>query len=91
MNKVATKVPDKWLEIGIQLGLEAAKIRAIASQHQGESAKIFMDIFDHWERQSGDQPKTWSTVIAVLKAPSVDESTLAHDIELISISPNHST
>ena len=91
MNKIATKVPDKWPEIGIQLGLEAAQIRAIASQHRGESAKVFMDIFDHWERQSGDQPKTWSTVIEVLKTPSVGESTLAHDIELMSVPPNHST
>ena len=85
MNKVATKVPDKWLEIGIQLGLEAAQIRAIAFQHREESSKIFMDIFDYWKRQSGDQPKSWSTMVEVLKTQSVDEPTLAHDIELMSV------
>ena len=91
MTRVAMKTLDKWLEMGIQLGLEAAQIRAIASQHRGESAKIFMDIFDYWERQPGEQPKTWSTIIEVLKTPLVGESSLASDIELMCTTPNPST
>ena len=81
MNEVAAKIPHKWMEIGFQLGLSLAKIEAIKYQHHRESTKIFIDIFDHWEKQPGDEPKTWSTVIEALKTPLVAEETLAHELE----------
>ena len=91
MNEVAAKTPNKWLEIGIQLGLKTNQIDAIKYQHQGESSKIFADIFNQWEKQPGAEPKTWSTVIKVLKTPIVGEETLAHHLELSMTVTQHST
>ena len=91
LNEVAAKTPNKWREIGIQLGLTNGRIEAIELKHRGSSTKIFIDIFDHWEKQQGDEPKTWLTVINVLKAPIVGEETLANDLELSMTMTQHST
>ena len=88
MNKVAAKVPNKWMQIGIQLDIPVSQLEAFNSQHQGESSKNFIEVFTHWEKQPGGKPKTWSTVIDVLKSPSVAEVSLAIDLELTIITQN---
>ena len=81
MNRVAIHIPDKWMEIGIQLDIPQGRLEAFRQKHQGDSNRILIDVFSYWEKQPGDKPKTWSTVINVLKTPSVGEHTLARALE----------
>lgn len=84
MNHVAAKTPTKWMELGIQLGLEAAQLQAMDHQHRGKSASIFVDIFECLKKNPGNNPITWLTVIEALKSESVGEKALAHHLESIS-------
>ena len=82
MNKVAARTPDKWMVLGIQLGIEAAQLHALDAEHRGNSDKIYIDIFNRWKKKVDGKPKTWLTVIDALKTPSVGEVALARDLEL---------
>jgi hypothetical protein len=84
MNHVAAKTPTKWMELGIQLGLEAAQLQALDHQHRGKSASIFADIFECLKKNPGNKPITWLTVIEALKSASVGEMALANHLESIS-------
>ena len=81
MNRVAVHIPHKWMEIGIQLDVPRGRLEAFNQRHLGESMKILVEVFNYWESQSGDKPKTWYTVIDALKTPLVGEHTLASDLE----------
>ena len=87
MNRVAVHIPHKWMEIGIQLNIPQSHLETFNQRYQGKSTKIFAEMFNYWENQSGDEPKTWYTIIDALKTPSVGEHTLASDLE----SPSNST
>ena len=91
MNRVAVHTPHKWLEIGIELEIPHGQLQAYKQQHQGESTKIFVDVFNYWEKRPGSKPKTWSTVIDALRTPLVGEQTLAHNLESeMSLTPTSS-
>ena len=81
MNRVAVHIPHKWMEIGIQLDVPQGDLESFNQRHLGQSMKIFVEMFNYWEKHSGDKPKTWYTVIDALKTPSVGEHTLASDLE----------
>ena len=81
MNIVAAQTPNKWLEFGLQLGIDTNQLNAFEKQHRGDINSIYADIFSAWEKRPGDTPFTWSTVIDVLKSPSVQEITQAQDIQ----------
>lgn len=81
MNKVAPKTPDKWKMIGLQLGVSVNRLNAIEYQRQADTNSIFMEVFTAWEKQPGDKPCTWSTMIDVLRSPAVGEHTLAQTLQ----------
>ena len=90
MNHVAAGTPNKWKELGIQLGLENAHLQALDHQHRGKSNSIFADIFEHLRKNPGDKPFTWSTVIEALRSPSVQEEILARHLESMYTCSNNS-
>ena len=81
MRIVAPRTPNKWMQIGLQLGLPHCQLQALDYQYRGDSQKIFAGIFAYREKQPGDEPMTWLTVINVLRAQGIDELTLAHELE----------
>ena len=81
MNRVAPHILHKWMEIGIQLDVPRGHLEAFNQRHLGESMKILVEVFNYWENQSGDEPKTWYTITDALKTPSVGEHTLARYLE----------
>ena len=81
VNRVAVHIPNKWMEIGIQFEIPHSQLQAFKHECHGECSKILVEIFNYWEKQPSDKPKTWSTVIDVLRTPSVGEHTLACHLE----------
>ena len=91
MRMVAPRTPNKWMQIGIQLGLPYNQLEALECQYRGDSQKIFAGIFAYLEKQPVDEPMTWLTVIDVLRAQGIDELALAHELEtmLSSLQQSH--
>ena len=47
INKIAVKLPDKWKEIGLGLGLEEHELAQIKQQEQTIN-NIFSSVFTKW-------------------------------------------
>ena len=81
MNLVAAKIPEKWREVGIVLGLDSADIKRIeADIPTHKSTPCYVDVFDTWKNK-GTTEYTWDTLIKALRTPVVDASKLANTIE----------
>ena len=81
MNLVAAKIPEKWREVGIGLGLDTTDIKRIeADVPTHKSTLCYVDVFDTWKNK-GTTKYTWGTLLKALRTPSVDASKLASTIE----------
>ena len=74
-------IPNKYEEIGLQLGLTMAEIQAIHPLQQclEDYYKAFNEVFGVWKKR-GSPPYTWETLIGVLKTESVGEVSLADEL-----------
>ena len=79
MNKVASKVPGKWKQISIQLGLTPEDQNCFMDATFGDPTQCFIFVFNVWKSRA-TRPYTWSTIIQALKTPSVGELRLAQEI-----------
>ena len=79
MKEVASKMPVKWKEISIQLGLTLNDQKCFIDATSGDPNQCFTFVFNVWRNQA-TRPYTWSTVIQVLEAPAVDETRLAWEL-----------
>ena len=81
MNFVAAKIPEKWREVGIGLGLDSADISRIeADIPTHKSTPCYLAVFDTWKNK-GTKDYTWDTLLKALKTPLVDAQKLASTIE----------
>ena len=81
MNKVAAKIPSKWRDMGLQLGVDQDVLEGIASISPGDINRCYSNVFTRWKNQnSTTHPYTWSTIVQALKAPAVGEERLADKI-----------
>ena len=78
MKKVAAVIPNKFMIVGLQLGLTMAQMQAICPLHQSleDYHRAFGEVFGVW-RNCGSPPYTWRTIIDVLKTTSVGEVLLS--------------
>ena len=79
MNEVASKVPSKWKQISIQLELTPSDQECFMASSPNDPIQCFTSVFRVWKSRA-TRPYTWSTVIAVLEAPAVDEMRLAQEL-----------
>ena len=79
MNKVAAKIPSKWRDVGIQLGLDQNVLNAVAQVSPGDTNHCFSNVFTLW-RNRKTLPYTWSTIIHVHQTAAVGQEKLAEDI-----------
>ena len=87
---VASKIPDKWRQVGVALGLSQALINAIDDCHRGEFFKCFSDVFKYWQSESTpERPANWATLISVLRSSTVGEKVLAEHIQSTLIGDTH--
>ena len=81
MNCVAAKIPEKWREVGIGLGLDSADIiRIEADIPTHKSTSCYVMVFDTW-KNNGTKEYTWDTLLKALRTPLVNASKLASAIE----------
>ena len=82
VERVATKIPDKWRRVGVALNLSQAQLNAIEKQHRGDPLDCFAEVFNHWQQLSTpQQPVSWTTLVAVLRSDTVGEESLAAFIQ----------
>ena len=81
MNLVAPKIPGKWREMALGLGLNLADISRIeADVPTHQPTPCYLAVFDTWKNK-GTKDYTWDTLLKALRTPLVDESKLASTIE----------
>ena len=77
MAKVAS-IADKWKEVAIGLLFDFTVIELIDIDNSGSSNDCLSEIFSHWKKhESKFLPYSWNSIIEVLRAPFVNECTLA--------------
>jgi len=90
MNEVAAKIPGKWRDVGLQLGVDHDVLEGIATNSQGDTNHCHSKVFTRWKNQnSAMHPYTWSTIVQALKAPAVGEERLADKISVMLIGHHH--
>ena len=81
MNSVAAKIPGKWREVAIGLGLDFADISRIeADVPTHKSTPCYLAVFDTWKNK-GTEDYTWETLLKALRTPLVGGRKLANNIE----------
>ena len=80
MNEVAAEIPNKWRDIGLQLGLSHEVLEVIATISPVNTNLCYSNVFTLWENHN-THPYTWSKIVEVLKAPAVGEEKLATKIK----------
>ena len=87
---VASKIPDKWKQVGVALGLSQPQINAIDGHRRGEPFECFSDVFNYWQSESTpERPANWATLISVLRSNTVGEKVLVEDLQSTLIGDTH--
>ena len=82
MNEVAAKIPGKWRDVGLQLGVDQGVLEGIASISPGDTNRCYSNVFTRWKNQNlKTHPYTWLTVVRALESQSVGENLLASKIK----------
>ena len=81
MDRVAAKIPHKFVTVGLQLGLTLGELQVIGPHHPSleDRHRAFIEMFDVWRRR-GSPPYTWRTIIGVLRCASVGEILLSEQL-----------
>ena len=56
MNEVAAKIPSKWRDMGMQLGLDEGRLDAIALISSGNTNHCFSNVFTLWKNHADETP-----------------------------------
>lgn len=78
MNKVASKLPNKWWQVGLQLDLTADELETWRTLYGGSTAQCFTMVFDTWKKRTRNY--SWAAIITALEAPLVNEARLAEEL-----------
>ena len=82
MNEVAAKIPSKWRDMGLQLGVDQDVLEGIASISPGDINRCYSNVFTRWKNQnSTTYPYTWSTIVRALESATVGKKRLADEIK----------
>lgn len=81
MNEVAAKIPSKWRDMGMQLGLDEGRLDAVALISSGNTNHCFSNVFTLWKNQTR-HPYTWLVAVQALQSASVQENRLAEEIKM---------
>ena len=78
MNEVAAKIPHKWYEVGIELGMECDQLRFLSVSNP-PGFQQFASVFTAWKNYMR-KDYTWAVLIQTLKTPTVNENRLAREL-----------
>ena len=89
-ERVASKIPSKWKQVGVALGFSQSRIDAIEYRRNKVPFECFSDVFDYWQNESTpERPANWATLISVLRSNTVGEEALAEHIQSTLIGDTH--
>ena len=78
MNEIAAKIPSKWMDMGLQPGLDQGALDGIASTSLGDTNHCYRNVFKCWKDQNlTSHPYTWLMVVKALETPAVGQGSLA--------------
>ena len=81
VNEIATKIPSKWKDVGLQLGLDIGELEGIALISPGDTNHCYSHVFTRWKNQnSKTRPYKWSTILWALETQAVGQLSLASTI-----------
>ena len=78
-NEIATKIPNMWYAVGIQLKLTHNDLCSWLAESPSDTKKLFGHVFTAW-KERGTRDYSWATMIEVLKTPSVCQPRLAEEL-----------
>ena len=86
MNEIASVIPAKWRDVGIQLGVSSGTLDDIQSQNAGKPPPMsafhsFERVFLEW-KQLAQSSYMWKTIITALRTPAVGEVQLANTLAM---------
>ena len=79
LDKVAARANEKWKIVGLKLKISLQQLNSIDEKYK-QAILCYAEVFQLWQNK-GDPSFTWSTIIAVLQAPSVGEAQLATELQ----------
>lgn len=82
MNEVASKIPTKWKQLGIQLRLDVSDLERIEAglpygMQQCDTA--FIEMFTRWKK-ARPSAFAWGTLITALETPALSEKQVANEL-----------
>ena len=81
MNEIAAEIPDKWKEVGIELGLATSDIKRIETDiPTHKSNPCYVEVFHIW-KTNDVEAYTWATVLKTLRTKLVNAHGLARTLE----------
>ncbi len=81
VHKALYRAQNRWLSIGLELGLELAVLSNIEVQYAIKgNDRCLMEMLAAWLKQLTPRP-TWQSLVAALKDETVGEEEVAADIE----------
>ena len=87
MNKVAVRRPNKWWEVGLQLGMTPSDLENLRAVYGGNSLRCFSMIFESWKEKT--RICSWAAIITALEAPLVGETRLAEELKTTLNDPSY--
>ena len=78
MNEVAAKIPQKWQDVGIQLGVQYDQLQFLSVSNPPGSHQ-FPSVFTAW-KNCMRKDYTWAVLIQALESPAVNEPRLAQEL-----------
>ena len=79
---VVSKIPAKWRDVGLYLGISPSVLDGIDQHRRGVCRDCFSDVFTYWQQQSTPQsPANWATLVTVLRSNYVGEEVLSDTIQ----------
>ena len=69
-------VMAKWYYIGVQLGVDGAKLKEIENNYQTTDRR-FSEVIKFWLRGNASAAVSWKSLVEVLESPIVGEKGLA--------------
>ena len=82
MDEVAAQIPTKWYFFGMEIGIRKETLDVIEQNHPKDQLRCFLEVFSVWKNQVTEKIYSWSSVLKILRAPSINKCKIADELEL---------
>ena len=82
ISEVAVKIPDKWKQVAIGLGLDESEIGSIEAEMPPEKYTLcYVAVLDEWKHK-GAAKYTWDTLVKALRSSHFDDLAMTLEYKL---------